>query len=240
MSTPRTLPKISGILNNCAVHCVVPEIMDQINEFANEAKQEFQAPGAYETLKKLFGEYYALQDLTWKKLRELLTSGVNNNSLAQQLILGPVLREFMHVQSPRTGYNKLEMTDDARYPLLDAKQLSDHLCRPLDIPMVCHEAQPLALSGYVVVNHEFKSHRDTVHVYNEGHAHWERYSAADMRQAMDHAITLDRDCKAISHAYDIISHGLATTTTPENQTTGIDLLKQAVKRIHLRVLTVHD
>lgn len=229
MTAPRRLPRISGTLNNCAVHAVVPEIMEQIVEFALLEEQEVAVPEnvAYQKLKNLFAEYYELQDLTWKKLKDLLTESVNNNPLAQQLVLGPVLRDFMRSEAPAVeDYNVIDTAQAAaRYALLDAKQLSEHLCKPLNIPLICHEAQPLATNGYVIAKHEFKSQHETVHVYNEGNDHWERYSSTDVKsQAVDGKSTLARDCMAISKVHQVLSEG--------HTADGLELLKTTVKGLY--------
>ncbi len=228
MPTIKPLPRISGQLNNCGVNAGIPELLAKFSEFAagevsNEQKQVI--PENYQQLKDSFETYYNLQNLTWKKLIDLLTGSVNNNSLAQQLILGPVLREFMHQKAPNRGYNTFA---GARYKYLGALELNTNLYNLLGISLISHEKHKLSDGTEIDVTENNgiapQNLASAIHIYNKGAGHWERYPAAEMPQAVNGRITLLQDCPVMCDMYDTLSNG--------NTLAGLDKLKATVASLH--------
>jgi len=231
MPTIKLLPRISGQLNNCGVNAGIPELLAKFSEFAagevsNEQKQVI--PENYQQLKDSFETYYNLQNLTWKKLIDLLTGSVNNNSLAQQLILGPVLREFMHQKAPNQGYNTFA---GARYKYLGALELNTNLYNLLGISLISHEKHKLSNGTEIDVTENNsiapQNLASAIHIYNKGAGHWERYPAAEIAQAVDGRITLQQDCPDI--------HGVHQNFTDGFTSAGLDMLKATVASLHTNV-----
>jgi len=90
------MPKISAVLNNCALHAITPEIREVVQS-GTSPLQEFRE--GYEWLKQCFAEYYKFENLEWSHFAEILSS---YNPFELQIILGPVLREFMDVTINRS------------------------------------------------------------------------------------------------------------------------------------------
>lgn len=101
------MPRVSGILNNCALHCGIPFIKTKIAEFAHQEPfagrlGEGMSPATYlhyHQLKNCFAEYYQLngEQFTWQHFHNLLAS-FQGNFYKEQLTLGPVFRLYMQKQ----------------------------------------------------------------------------------------------------------------------------------------------
>lgn len=87
-------PKISATLNNCALHSMTPEIKEQVAHFAGNPNYDNHNNLEYNKLKDTFAQFYGLEkeSFTWQKFNQILQS---YNPYDTQIILGPVLREFM-------------------------------------------------------------------------------------------------------------------------------------------------
>ena len=85
------LPRISGVLNNCPLHVLTPELYKQIELIANLA---YQPTDGYELLKTTFAEFYHIEPsrFRWEDFKNCLEF---QNPFDLQLVLGPVLRRFM-------------------------------------------------------------------------------------------------------------------------------------------------
>ena len=85
------LPRISGVLNNCPLHVLTPELYKQIELIAN---RKYQPTDGYELLKTTFAEFYGIEPscFSWKDFKNCLEF---QNPFDLQLVLGPVLRRFM-------------------------------------------------------------------------------------------------------------------------------------------------
>jgi len=87
-------PKLSAALNNCALHAFVPEIKNQIQAFT--AAPDLHAPhrAQYEVLKNTFADFYGFdkKNFSFAQFSKILNQ---YNAYDSQIILGPVLREFM-------------------------------------------------------------------------------------------------------------------------------------------------
>lgn len=87
-------PKLSSVLNNCAVHSLTPEICAQVSEYARDPHYNNQHNPEYLRLKAVFAEFYGFErdSFTWKEFSDTLNF---YNGFDRQLVLGPVLRSFM-------------------------------------------------------------------------------------------------------------------------------------------------
>jgi hypothetical protein len=85
-------PKLSAALNNCALHALVPAILEQVQAFAINPNKPHKAQ--YESLKNAFAEFYGFDKnkFSFDQFSKVLN---NYNAYDSQIVLGPVLREFM-------------------------------------------------------------------------------------------------------------------------------------------------
>ena len=111
------LPRISGVLNNCALHVLTPELRTQINLLADaDSAMPREFMPTYELLKAEFAEFYQIQpdNFTWPAFDALLAM---HNDFDLQMILGPVLRNVMakNMQHDRENANLTRLGDDGSY-----------------------------------------------------------------------------------------------------------------------------
>ncbi len=179
-SLPARELQISGFLNNCGVHCFVPEILRAVVYFASqksghvtEVMEELEArQGAYEELKTTFARHYGIDgDFTWTNFHLLLTTKLHHNSYAQQVIMGPVLRAFMHTQGIELGCSIVD-TDQDSYLTLNVDQLEEYLARPLGFGVV-DTTSGRRVNVEVLGADSAPGNYATVTIYNSG-IHWER------------------------------------------------------------------
>ena len=87
-------PKLSALLNNCALHALTPEIKEQVLLFASVPSYDNQHNDQYGRLKNVFATFYGIEptSLTWTAFSKILTK---YNAFDTQILLGPVLRLFM-------------------------------------------------------------------------------------------------------------------------------------------------
>ncbi|MBP6917547.1 MAG: hypothetical protein KBB94_01360 [Legionellaceae bacterium] len=88
-------PRISGVLNNCPLHVLTPELRTEITLLAegrSMLSRDF-IPG-YELFKTKFAEFYGIEptSFAWQAFAALLKP---HNDFDLQMILGPVLRDVM-------------------------------------------------------------------------------------------------------------------------------------------------
>lgn len=154
-------PRISGVLNNCPLHALTPELRTEINLLANggsTVSRDFMP--AYELLKTTFAAFYEISssDFTWQVFDELLNK---HNDFDLQMILGPVLRNVMAVQM-REDQDKTNLAlcaddnardmvfdtfidyktgirADGRYASLSPDELFTFLAGPLGLAVVFHK-----------------------------------------------------------------------------------------------------
>lgn len=97
-------PKISGILNNCALYCAIPAIKTAIKVFSKKEQSgtltDLVGAPTYENyalVKNCFAEFYSLdpKSFSWQQFQLLLTHTTGNNFVKDQLLLGSVLRLYM-------------------------------------------------------------------------------------------------------------------------------------------------
>lgn len=234
-ASSRPFPRLSATLNNCALHGIVPALLERINVYAvSEEKVPEPIPAEYTLLKDLFAEYYDLnpKKLTWRKLQQMLVKDVKNNPLAQQLMLGPVLRAFMVEKGD--AHSRLGEEKSARYEEVTGKRLYNYLCKWLGFNLVVHEyvargAEGLLQCdehGYALEKFESgernqEARPTTIHLYNEGGGHWEL--APNCGDAKDDIAKLREDARDVAEAHERLSSG----HTGE----GLELLKKSINTL---------
>lgn len=155
------LPRISGVLNNCPLHALTPELRTEINLLANGSStvsRDFMP--AYELLKTTFAEFYNISSnaFTWQAFNALLNK---HNDFDLQMILGPVLRSVMAAQM-RADQDKTNVAlwadedandmdfdtfidyktgiqADGRYASMSPDELFTFLAGPLGLAVVFHK-----------------------------------------------------------------------------------------------------
>ncbi|HHX3355668.1 TPA: hypothetical protein ACU9KK_001198, partial [Legionella anisa] len=139
-------PKISAVLNNCPLHTITPELVQEIYHFAKDEHYNNQHNDAYAALKRNFAEFYGFDPnaFSWKLFAGILKQ---YNPFDIQIMMGPVLRGFMAVQLGKPGiYEKLppkagrskanaieectEIDRTARYTSLEQDELAILVCNP--------------------------------------------------------------------------------------------------------------
>ncbi|WED44560.1 hypothetical protein [Legionella cardiaca] len=90
-------PKLSAILNNCPLHALTPELKEEIIKLGGDSKRDHQYRKDYELLKRKFAEFYGIppHSFTFEQFAEILN---RYNAFDTQILLGPVLRQFMNVK----------------------------------------------------------------------------------------------------------------------------------------------
>lgn len=141
-------PKISAALNNCPLHAITPELVQEIYRFAKDEHYNNHHNDAYAELKNSFARFYGFNPhaFSWKHFAGILKQ---YNPFDIQIMMGPVLRDFMAAQLNKPGiYEKLppkagrdragairEYTEidpgTARYISLDQDDLAILVCNPL-------------------------------------------------------------------------------------------------------------
>lgn len=247
-------PRILGVLNNCAVNVAVLEITRAIASFAADEKQIIPAlksrEAAYLKLKALFAEYHGIPNLTWKEFHCILTTGVNDNQTAAQLMLGPVLREFMKFNGAREEIGELQNAGPykGRYQSLDMGDVQTYLYGPLGVKLnefrrTEEKGAVLNDEGYQVIPPEAQIAVDepfaVIDVYNEGNIragtgrqanHWERVPENKIGSVVNDDADLPPH-SPIRRAHEEIT-GSDSKAGAEY---GLSLLKDAVKSIHRAV-----
>ncbi|MCE0721817.1 MULTISPECIES: hypothetical protein [Legionella] len=141
-------PKISAALNNCPLHAITPELVQEIYYFAKDEHYDNHHNDAYAVLKNNFAEFYGFDPHTfsWKHFAGILKQ---YNPYDIQILMGPVLRRFMAVQLNKPEiYTELapgvhrvkedvisEYTEidpgTARFSSLDQHDVAILVCKPL-------------------------------------------------------------------------------------------------------------
>ena len=209
-------PKTHGLLYNCPVNVGLPEIMQGIQYFARDAKPpkpEYESHRIeYTRLKKTFQKFYNLGTISWNQFNRIITTEIENNNTAAQLIMGPVLREF--IGSP--------LQADGNYLQLDMKETSTTLLKPLGISV--KEITLMEDHSHRII-HKAENPISEIKVFNQpGHSHWDR--AQDSAELVDDA---DSMSEKINSVY---NHLLAVEVKPEGRKAhteeGIKMLKKVV------------
>lgn len=142
------LPKISAVLNNCGLHAITPELCSEIVKFSFESNYNNQHNAYYVQLKKDFAQFYGFnsEQFSWKQFAAILQC---YNPFDLQLVLGPVLRQFMkttmadHIDlmqqwaecniDPESTVNALTNIDPetGRFSSLSPDEIAPFICTPL-------------------------------------------------------------------------------------------------------------
>lgn len=215
-------PKTHGVLHNCPVNVGLPEIMKGIQYFASDAKPpkpEYEAHRIeYTRLKKIFQKFYNLGTISWSQFNRIITTEIENNNTAAQLIMGPVFREF--IGSP--------LQADGNYPQLDMKETSTTLLKPLGISLkeITLMEDPSHVEDHSHrIKHVAENPIGEVKAFNQpGHAHWDR--AQDSRELVNDADSMPEKM------HTVYNHFLALEVKPEDSKAhtekGIKMLKEVV------------
>jgi hypothetical protein len=115
------LPKISGILNNCALNCALPSLIEQIKLYS-EAETNSSLPNIddnnslfqnYALLKALFAKHYGLapEALSWTTFSEFIQHRFadpekheERSFSEQEYLFAPVLRKFYEHNLKKASY----------------------------------------------------------------------------------------------------------------------------------------
>jgi hypothetical protein len=157
---PMPIPRISAVLNNCPLHALTPELLEEIRLLSNKTLNLTLALRAnYSILKATFVAFYHMEGgLTWTAFYELLAA---QNPFDLQLILGPVLRKVMQIMMRQDqgavaiaqaadehfagasieGFiqYKTELQADGRYASLSPDEVFAFLAKHLGFDMVVHK-----------------------------------------------------------------------------------------------------
>ncbi|KTD11892.1 hypothetical protein Lgra_1350 [Legionella gratiana] len=237
-------PKLSPVLNNCPLHAITPELKNEIIKFKTIAPYDNGHNVDYELLKNKFATFYGFppDTFTWSKFADVLEK---YNEFDTQIIMGPVLREFMKDKMPGdefvkmvAGANELpieqhisNMTEinahTARYESLSPDEVFGYVGKHLGFSIqyvkndrgeISHAPNPIA----------------TIQMYHQGGidgakvgGHWERSNnteeIVDVEQENDTQLTsllplLGNDNDINSHGFGLLKKHVQTTAkvTEEN------------------------
>jgi hypothetical protein len=124
-------PKLTGLLNNCALNSALPSLLMGISKLANTPEANY--PGddtvfkSYQLLKNCFANYYGInpEALNWLDFNNFLES---HSFYAKEMILAPVFRSFIANRGPHHDYRHddlwllKDVQDDGRYNQLEARE----------------------------------------------------------------------------------------------------------------------
>lgn len=108
-------PSISGVLNNCPLHVLTPELRTEIQSLADESYDlSVEVKEKYEILKTEFALFYDIDpsNFSWKRFYARLE---NHNGFDLQIILGPVLRKFMAKMMENHSSTAIAQAGDERF-----------------------------------------------------------------------------------------------------------------------------
>ncbi|CAM2839992.1 Uncharacterised protein [Legionella steigerwaltii] len=165
-----TVPKTSGFLNNCGVNGglhIINGIFKKLARNPDTDEIPIQVKTQYQELLNLFALRYKIS-ASYSSLVKYLDSLKNNT--AQQIIMGPVLRDYMKKNGAAEDLTSIQ--DDGRYKMLTVKQVSDYAYGPLGISIEATEPDKapetlvsdheIAKIHYHLENHHFQSHTPDV------------------------------------------------------------------------------
>ena len=128
-----TIPKITGLLNNCTMNCALPILLKKINELASREQQgtldEIRPMlwcKSLERLKDIFAQYYGVisVNFSWEVFARFLNA---HSFYANEIMFAPVFRNFIVERAPELGYTDLsklrDVQADGRYEMLAAQEV---------------------------------------------------------------------------------------------------------------------
>lgn len=145
-------PRITGLLNNCALNCALPILLAGIEQLAQHEQNASIATlpdntilQSYLSLKRIFARYYGVEDesnLTWQAFSSFLKK---HSFYANEIIFAPILRNFIATIAPEHQYHEndlwllRDMQDDGRYNPLDATEAMGLLYDQFGIDLYVYE-----------------------------------------------------------------------------------------------------
>jgi len=146
------LPKITGLLNNCALNTALPIILEGISDLATYETAEILAEisdneifESYLRLKEIYAEHYLIGssiDFNWLKFSDFIRK---NSFYANELMFAPVLRKFIAEKgfisgNYRDGVSLLkDVQHNGRYNLLPDTEAIDLLHNHFGISVETYE-----------------------------------------------------------------------------------------------------
>ena len=166
------IPKTSGFLNNCGVNAALHIILANIDDIAKSSESD-RIPAIvkqeYNKLLTAFNKRYRV-DATPAEFLAYMKS--LENHYAQQVIMGPVLRDYMQEKGAAGELTTIQ--ENGRYATLSVKTVSDYLCKPLGItihstefpkaPETFKAPNEIAIIGYHLENEHFQAYTPGVHI----------------------------------------------------------------------------
>ncbi|RAP36915.1 hypothetical protein B1207_05645 [Legionella quinlivanii] len=243
-------PKISALLNNCPMHFLTPEIVQEcLKRGSDGSYSRPQDDVNYERLKQTFAATYLEgKEISWPELAELLRQ---YNPFDQQIILGPVLRQFM-ADSMKVDHELPAFFEDKagleayirkmsepvpelqnRFHSAGPHEISTFVAAPLGIMFTYHRAKE---SPKTLPHIALQDPVGLIDVYHEGDiggagngGHWERTD-----NKLDR---VDYEKEADSRLGSVVR---LLKDNPSVTRMGLDLLKQHVRRMYESVSTGLD
>ncbi|MBA2656202.1 MAG: hypothetical protein H0U70_04370 [Tatlockia sp.] len=154
------LPKISGLLNNCALNCALPTLLKTIDILAELEQKGSITPypiiDSYTLLKENFAEYYGITEVEKFDFREFSKFLIPFSFHAKEIIFAPVLRKIISytaTKSPKAeaefsmqiidendlfmqkdiGVTLSQLHEDGRYPELSIEEANVYLYKDFGI-----------------------------------------------------------------------------------------------------------
>ncbi|WP_133138435.1 hypothetical protein [Legionella genomosp. 1] len=243
-------PKISALLNNCPMHFLTPEIVQECMKRGSDGSYSRpQDDVNYERLKQTFAATYLEgKEISWTELAELLRQ---YNPFDQQIILGPVLRQFMADSmkvdlalpdffEDKTGLEAYirQMSEPVpelqnRFHSASPDEISTFVAAPLGIMFTYHKAGTPPKTLPHIALHDPVGLIDVYHEGGIGGAgdggHWERTD--NELERVDYEIA---DDSKLGHIVRLLKDNPSVTRM------GLDILKQHVNRMYEGVSTGLD
>jgi len=154
------LPKITGLLNNCALNTALPIILEGISDLATYETAEILAEisdneifESYLRLKEIYAEHYLIGssiDFNWLKFSDFIRK---NSFYANELMFAPVLRKFIAEKgfisgNYRDGVSLLkDVQHNGRYNLLPDTEAIDLLHNHFGISVETYEFEASRVTG---------------------------------------------------------------------------------------------
>jgi hypothetical protein len=240
-------PKISTVLNNCPLHAITPELKREILNFRDIAHYDNHHNANFLLLKQKFARFYGFNPdtFTWEHFADILEE---YNAFDTQIILGPVLREFMVDQLPSNeeiqGFIFEDMTAQqwkdirttirphtGRYESLSPDELFGWVCKPLGFDL------RYSPENGDVTNYKCHAHPiSRIDIYHHGGregahqgGHWERTVRGE-----GSINAQNRDDTQLNPFLLLIGEDARTNPA------GFNLLKQHVRLTHRKIVENND
>lgn len=254
-------PKISGVLNNCPMHVLTPELRTEIHSLAQGFTSTSDFMDAYESLKTEFAIFYGLDpsEFTWEAFDILLST---QNAFDLQLILGPVLRKvmakMMRVDSVNTELAraadenfaedvtsenfiryKTEIQADGRYASLSPDEMFVFLAKHLGLRVVVHNGEnERGLALLAADDPDAKKYQwlPVIHIYHQGGKDGAASGGHFERAAIKQEQTHD---EAYGSQLSLVA-GIFRNDTPACTALGMRLISKHYIDMHIDMLNAPD